>query len=113
MLKGYYALVTELPAEDGGGYLVEIPDLPGCMADGDTPQAALQDAAGAIDEWIDAAIKLGRPVPKPKAVEQYSGKWLQRVPKSLHMRLALKARKEGTSLNALATAILAEGVGRR
>ena len=47
-------------------YLVEVPELPGCMADGDTPEAALAMAQEVISLWIETAESLGRSVPEPK-----------------------------------------------
>mgnify|MGYP001585078017 CR=1 FL=1 len=59
-----YALVIWYSKEDEA-YLVEAPELPGCMADGETPEEAVQAAQTAIRLWIEAARKLGRPVPQP------------------------------------------------
>jgi len=59
-----YALVIWYSEEDEA-YLVEVPELPGCMADGKTIEEATQAAQTAIQMWIEAARKLGRPVPKP------------------------------------------------
>jgi predicted RNase H-like HicB family nuclease len=59
-----YALVIWYSEEDGA-YLVEVPELPGCMADGETIEEATQAAQMAIQMWIEAARKLGRPVPQP------------------------------------------------
>lgn len=112
-MNKYPAIISPLGEEDGGGFLVEVLDLPGCIADGATRQEALENANNAVDEWIAAAKDLGRPIPEPKSIEQYSGKWVQRVPRTLHMKLASEAKREGVSLNALATAILAEGLGKR
>ena len=47
-------------------FLVEIPELPGCMADGNTYQEAVQNAEVVIQEWIATAQSLGRPIPEPK-----------------------------------------------
>jgi len=47
-------------------YLVEVPELPGCMADGKTYREALSNAEKIIQEWIDTAKELGRPIPSPK-----------------------------------------------
>ncbi len=46
-------------------YLVSVPDLPGCMADGETPQKAVENAQIIITEWIETAEMLGREIPKP------------------------------------------------
>ncbi len=59
-----YALVIWYSKEDEA-YLVEVPELPGCMADGKTPEEAAQAAQTAIRLWIEAAKKMGRPIPQP------------------------------------------------
>jgi len=109
----YTISIRQLPKSEGGGVLVDVPDLPGCMADGDTLDEALTNAADAIDEWIAAAEEMGRDIPLPGSEEKYSGKWVQRVPRSLHRRLSLTAKNEGVSLNSLVTSLLAEGLGKR
>ncbi|MBI5564296.1 MAG: type II toxin-antitoxin system HicB family antitoxin [Chloroflexi bacterium] len=60
----HYALVIWYSPDDEA-YLVEVPELPGCMADGATPEEAVQAAQTAIRLWIEGARKLGRPVPRP------------------------------------------------
>ncbi len=47
-------------------FVAEVPELPGCMAHGDTHQAALANALEAIQLWIDTALEFGDPVPEPK-----------------------------------------------
>lgn len=61
----YSVAIAPLPAEDGGGFVARVPDLPGCLSDGETPQEALANAYDAIACWIEAARELGRPVPAP------------------------------------------------
>ena len=61
----YAVLVEPLAAEDGGGFSAVVPDLPGCMSDGDTPEAALANVQDAIQAWLEAAQDMGRPIPKP------------------------------------------------
>nr|WP_294556768.1 type II toxin-antitoxin system HicB family antitoxin [uncultured Rhodopila sp.] len=58
-------IIEPASAEDGGGVLAFVPDLPGCMSDGDTYEQAARNAAGAIESWIEAATEMGRPVPAP------------------------------------------------
>jgi antitoxin HicB len=60
----YLLTVRPLAAEDGGGFLAEAPDLPGCMSDGETPQEAVTNLLDAIASWMEAEEQ-GRPVPKP------------------------------------------------
>ncbi|MGQ0484024.1 MAG: type II toxin-antitoxin system HicB family antitoxin [Hyphomicrobiales bacterium] len=61
-----YAIIVEpLAAEDGGGFIATVPDLPGCISDGETPQEALANVEEAIRAWIEAAKDLGHDVPPP------------------------------------------------
>ena len=53
-------------SDKDNAYLVEVPELPGCMADGKTYREALSNAEQIIKEWIDTAKELGRPIPEPK-----------------------------------------------
>jgi len=111
----YRFTVRPLTEDEGGGYLVEFPDLPGCMSDGETVEEAIANAEDAKRCWIAAMKEAGRPIPPPSAepAEGYSGKWQLRAPKSLHRRLVERARREGVSLNTLAVTLLAEGLGER
>jgi len=52
-------------SEDNNTYVVEVPELPGCMADGPTCVDAVQAAEKFIQEWIDTTRELGRPISKP------------------------------------------------
>ncbi|RDJ19879.1 type II toxin-antitoxin system HicB family antitoxin [Bosea caraganae] len=61
----YAVLVEPLPISEGGGYLASVPDLPGCMSDGETPEEAIANVRDAIACWIEAAKELGRAVPPP------------------------------------------------
>jgi predicted RNase H-like HicB family nuclease len=47
-------------------FIVEVPELPGCAADGETYQEAVQNVETVIQEWIETAQALGRPIPEPK-----------------------------------------------
>ncbi len=59
-------------SEDDQAYVAEVPELPGCMADGKTYQEALSHAEQVIQEWIETAQELGRPIPKPKGRLTYA-----------------------------------------
>jgi predicted RNase H-like HicB family nuclease len=61
-----YAIWIYWSADDNA-YIAEVADLPGCMADGATYQAALAAAEEAIESWIETAHELGREVPTPRA----------------------------------------------
>ncbi len=53
-------------SDDDRAFVAEVPELPGCMADGATYQEALANAEVIIQEWIETAKELGRPIPEPK-----------------------------------------------
>lgn len=53
-------------SEEDQSFVVEVPDLPGCMADGETYEQAVAHAKIVIEEWIETARQLGRPIPEPK-----------------------------------------------
>jgi antitoxin HicB len=95
---------------EGGGYLIEFPDFPGCIADGATPEEAMQEGRDALISYRQTLEELGR---GGQNSEAYSGQWRQRVPKSLHASLSRRAMQEGVSLNTLVATLLAEGLGRR
>lgn len=65
-MKLEYAVRIERLAEsDGGGYLALVPDLPGCMSDGETPEEALKNVQEAIESWIESAKHWKQDIPKP------------------------------------------------
>jgi len=101
--------VTFYPAEEGG-YVAEIEDLPGCMIQGET----IDEAAAAIEAcrgaWIETALADGMEVPPPRTEVDYSGRFLLRLPKSLHRRLAARARQDGVSLNTELATLLASAL---
>ena len=103
--------VRQLSSEDGGGFLVTFPDLPGCMADGESIVEAISNAMDAEESWLATAREFGDQI--PAIGQSYSGKWVQRVPKNVHARVAAMARREGVSINALVSSFIAEGLGRR
>lgn len=112
----YPFTIRPLLPEEGGGYLIEFPDLPGCMSDGETIEETIRNGKDAMEGWLLACKKLNRKVPKPslpKTESAYSGKVLQRFPKTIHARLVLRAKQEGVSLNQLILSFVAEGLGHR
>lgn len=59
-------------SEDDAAYLAQIPELPGCMADGKTPEEAIKTVYEVAEEWIKSAQEMSRPVPSPLSVGDYS-----------------------------------------
>lgn len=66
-----YELIIYWSGEDEA-FVVEVPELPGCMADGESYEQAVANAQQVIEEWIDTAHELGRPVPTPKGRLMYA-----------------------------------------
>lgn len=81
-----------------GGYFVSIQELNGCISQGETEIEALNMINDAMIGWIETAIESGVYIPEPEN-KIYSGKFLLRIPKSLHRDLNNSAREEGISLN--------------
>jgi len=59
-------VIEPLSEEDGGGFLATVPDLPGCMSDGDTREEAARNVGAAIVCWLEEAEALGRTIPEPR-----------------------------------------------
>ena len=115
---GYYVnlpyRIELVPEEDGTGFAVTVPDLKGCISYGETVKEAYEMIAEAKQLWIETALDKGWSVPEPQAElsRTYSGKFSLRLPIYLHRELAELAESEGTSLNQLIVALLAEGAER-
>jgi antitoxin HicB len=112
-LNRYPFLVRPLSREEGGGYLVEFPDFPGVISDGETPEEAIRNGQDALAAALMTMQEFGDPIPKPSQGTSASGQWRQRVPRSLHARLVSRAQHEGVSLNTLVTTLIAEGLGKK
>lgn len=104
--------IRKLTPEEGGGYLVTFPDLPGCMSDGETVEEAVRRASDAEKSYILTAKELGGPQP-PEKPGSASGKFMLRLPKSLHARLIARAKHEGVSMNTMSIMLLTESLTTR
>jgi len=103
----------EIVQAEEGGYFGHYPDLPGCIAQGETIGEVVKNLEDAKRAWIEVRLDDGLEVPPPhETVEEYSGRFLMRVPKSLHRELATSARREATSLNQYVLHLLSLGLGR-
>ena len=117
--EAYAHTISPLSAADGGGFLITFPDLPGCMSDGETEAKAVENGRDAFMAVVSALHDMGREIPAPSfnpddvTPPGASGKFVARVPKSIHAKLTSRAKAEGVSLNSLVLAFLAEGLGRR
>ena len=100
-----------LSKEEGGGYSITFPDLPGCCSDGATPEEAINNGRDALESWIAVAREFGDELANP--FSNASGRFVQRVPRSLHAQLIARAKIEGVSLNTLVVSIVSQGLGQR
>jgi antitoxin HicB len=109
-LDQYNFTVRPLSKEDGGGYLVEYPQIPGCMSDGETVEEAIANAREALRDSLDVFRESGRKLPRHAGE---AAQWRQRLPRTLYAKLTRQAQQEGVSINSLVTAIIAEAVGAK
>jgi antitoxin HicB len=103
--------IRPLSKDEGGGYSITFPDLPGCYSDGATPEEAINNGRDALESWLAVACEFGDKLPKP--FSDVSGRFVQRVPRSLHAQLIARAKIEGVSLNTLVVSIVSQGLGQR
>ena len=113
--EAYGHIISPLSDDDGGGYMITFPDLPGCMSDGETMEEVLVNGRDAFNSWIAAQVDMGRQIPAPTHYDDGGKpvKFVQRLPRSLHASLQARAKAEGVSINTLVLALIAEGLGRR
>ena len=103
----------ELRGDPTGGWFVRVKELLGCMSQGDTPEEAVSMIREAMELWLEVALEEGDAIPEPSPEDEYGGKFVVRVPRSLHRELVATADREGVSLNQYINVALAESVGRR
>ena len=94
---------------DGKEYFyVQVNELPGCVSDGNTAEAALKNIKDAMYDWIETSLLNGERIPTP---EGFSGKFTVRIPHSLHRDLIKRVTKEGISINQFISTAIARAVG--
>ena len=103
----YPFAMSPLSEEEGGGYLIEFPDLPGCMSDGATPEEALHNGADAVRCWIEAMREAGRPIPAPSKAAV--GKRTISVGSAVYQIIAEEAQRQGLNVDTIADSALIYG----
>ena len=101
-LNEYMALPYKMEIvedKEEGGFVVSFPDLPGCITCGETVESAVANAMDAKKAWLEAALEEGIAIHEPDSIDDYSGQFKLRIPKSLHRLLAEHSKKEGISMN--------------
>ena len=111
----YYAKLPysiEITPSPEGGYVATIPDLPGCITQGETRLEVLEMIEDAKLCWLEATLDLGQSIDEPD-FDKYNGRLNLRIPKSLHKKLAKRAEQEGVKLNQLLIYFMANGLGEQ
>ena len=101
-LNEYMALPYKMEIvedKEEGGFVVSFPDLLGCITCGETVESAVANAMDAKKAWLEAALEEGIAIHEPDSIDDYSGQFKLRIPKSLHRLLAEHSKREGISMN--------------
>lgn len=98
--------------ENNPGWVAKIKELPGCLTQADNFDELEEMIADALRTWLETALEDGIAIPEPRPEGDYSGKFVLRLPKSLHRELAEQSEEEGVSLNTWVVNVLAKAVGR-
>lgn len=103
-----YPIYVQFDTADGI-WVAEVPDLPGCMAHGNTELRAIKAAQEAMELWLESVEEEGARAPEPTSVgESRSGEFLLRLPISFKRNLQIRAQREHTSMNQLLLMLLAQ-----
>lgn len=95
----YNYIIQPISDESGSYYYARVLEFDGCQSTGDTFEEAYNNVREAMEGWIDTKLSGGFEIPLPVGYESFSGKFVVRIPKSLHYKLAIEAGQEGVSLN--------------
>lgn len=99
--------------EPDGSFFAEIVEFQGCIATGETAAAALTTLEEVAEAWLENALANGQSIPEPIETSDYSGKFVFRMPKSMHRQVAYAAKRDGVSQNQFALAAVATYLGER
>jgi predicted RNase H-like HicB family nuclease len=99
MALPYSKVVTFYDDESGQYFVSEVLELSGCSSTGDTETEALECLKEAMEGYLQTKLDYGDPIPEPVKTEEFNGKFLLRLPKTLHRKLSYESKKEGVSLN--------------
>lgn len=95
----YNYIIQPINDESGFYYYARVLELDGCQSTGETFEEAYENLRDAMEGWIESKLEGGFEVPLPVGYDDFSGKFVVRIPKSLHYRLSVEAEQEGVSLN--------------
>lgn len=95
----YNYIIQPIEDESGEYYYAKVLELDGCQSTGETFEEAYNNLKDAMKGWIETKLEAGFEIPMPVGYEEFSGKFIVRIPKSLHYKLTVEAKQEGVSLN--------------
>jgi len=95
----YNYIIQQISDESGTYFYAKVLELEGCQTTGETFEEAYNNIKEAMQGWIETKLEAGLEIPLPVGQENFSGKFIIRIPKSLHYRLTVEAEREGVSLN--------------
>ena len=95
----YNYIVQPMKDESGEYFYAHVLELDGCQTTGETFEEAYENLKDAMEGWIEAKLESGFNIPLPVGYNNFSGKFIVRIPKSLHYKLSIEAEQEGVSLN--------------
>ena len=101
----------ELVREGDGSWFARVLEFPGCITVGDTREEALEMLDDAMVSWIEAKLEDRETIPSPMTAEEFSGRFVVRLTKSLHRDLVRSAERNGVSLNQYVVTMLAQSTG--
>ncbi|MCB9108272.1 MAG: toxin-antitoxin system HicB family antitoxin [Anaerolineales bacterium] len=108
----YTIEVIKDESDDYSGWFARVVELPGCMTQADTFEELSGMIEDAMRAWIESALEDGEQIPLPRSIDDYSGRFVVRIPKSLHRELVEMAEREGVSLNTFVNVALGKIVGQ-
>ncbi len=95
----YNYLIQPVLDESENYYYGKVLELDGCQSTGENFEETYSNLLEAMKGWLEVKLEYNDPIPEPLVDESYSGKFVVRIPKSLHRKLAIEAEQEGISLN--------------
>lgn len=95
----YNFIVQPIKDESGFYFYARVLELDGCQSTGETFEEAYENVKEAMQLWIEEKLEVGLEIPLPVGYDDFSGKFVVRIPKSLHYKLTVEAEREGVSLN--------------
>ena len=99
MALPYNYIIQPIHDDSGDYFYGRVMELDGCQSTGDSFEEAYQSLRGAMGGYIETKLENGFDIPEPVGSNDFSGRFVLRIPKSLHFRLSVEAEKEGISLN--------------